>query len=661
NFRSGGDVIDWVNEIFGVGSEIFFGSNATDMQAEAESMHLGRDDTEIGPPADINGVYSLTIDQPGNVTEAAVEEESGKIAAFIRDAIDTGKTIVDFRRDGAAYTRAVKAGDFMIITHNKNHMAVYARALNERNLPAQVTGGGELNGTPEIKWLLDCLRAVSRPIDSVALVASLRSELWGFSDADLLTYKRAGGVFNYRTALPDSLPQKVREKFSAAFASMKIFSHWLDGEYPPVVVVEKMLTELGLLMRGAARQGGMGNVGAMCRLLELLRNRQRDNCSAAELVNMLQDIVDGAVKFDTIPPRPLTESPVRVMNLHKAKGLQAQIVFLACPRGRRKHDVTSHIHRGEDGVKGFMAFFRETAFGQAAIAFPSGWSDAGGWNDIEGGFLEAEQVRLLYVAATRAGRALVVSTHPKSLTVNPWNPFREMLKKELPLPKISEQADIIQKTAASENLCDINVASLETQIAAKKAILRQPTFTLHAAKSLAMNQSADNDNIANFFGESDSMGQNWGSAVHRLLELYMRNDGIDLNVAAAEAANQYELDSSIVTELADTVRSVAHSELWSRAKTAEKCLVEVPFEICKPADGQPMIISGVIDMAFKTPAGWVIADYKTDATDSGNAKAVAEHYRPQMKLYADVWQDITGLPVCETGIYLVAIDRYVTL
>ena len=105
---------------------------------------------------------------------------------------------------------------------------------------------------------------------------------------------------------------------------------------------------------------------------------------------------------------------------------------------------------------------------------------------------------------------------------------------------------------------------------------------------------------------------------------------------------------------------------------AERLLVEVPFEIClQPgdalaprggragADAVPVLVRGVVDLAFREAAGWVIVDWKTDAarTPAELAERV-RHYAPQVRLYADIWARITGEPVAERGLFFTAANSY---
>jgi ATP-dependent exoDNAse (exonuclease V) beta subunit len=113
------------------------------------------------------------------------------------------------------------------------------------------------------------------------------------------------------------------------------------------------------------------------------------------------------------------------------------------------------------------------------------------------------------------------------------------------------------------------------------------------------------------------------------------------------------------------VDAVRRSEIWRRAGAARR-LVEAPFTACLPAGDPladaapvPTLVRGVVDLAFREGTGWVIVDWKTDAarTEAEIAERV-RHHGPQVRLYAEIWERVTGEPVAETGLFFTAANRY---
>ena len=88
--------------------------------------------------------------------------------------------------------------------------------------------------------------------------------------------------------------------------------------------------------------------------------------------------------------------------------------------------------------------------------------------------------------------------------------------------------------------------------------------------------------------------------------------------------------------------------------------MEVPFS-ARSSDGTlPRVISGTVDLAFKEKDGWVIADYKTDKID-GNLDALTAYYKPQVEMYSEFWEEISGEKVKEAGLYFIHIRTWVVV
>jgi ATP-dependent helicase/nuclease subunit A len=146
----------------------------------------------------------------------------------------------------------------------------------------------------------------------------------------------------------------------------------------------------------------------------------------------------------------------------------------------------------------------------------------------------------------------------------------------------------------------------------------------------------------------------WGRLVHALLEHAghgPRRDRAHLErVARWLTVDDAEL-RRVVPDALDTVERVMASDLWQRALAAEELHAEVPFAVRLEGDaGTPRILHGVIDLAFRTSAGWELVDYKTDQAD---VATLAARYGDQVRHYAVRWAALTGEPVVYAGLYAV--------
>jgi ATP-dependent helicase/nuclease subunit A len=606
NFRSTKPVIDWVNETF----ERRFPAVADEFSPAYIALEPGKSREPVLPAV-------LRLDGPSDAGE------QNKIAEHEAEMI-------------ARHIRAQKADwkDFMIVTRVTHRLSVYARALQRHGIPHVVTGGTALNECGALRLAHVALAATLLPDNPVTLVAALRSELFGFSDQELFEHWQNGGRFDWRASLPAMATAHWRE----AWERFARYADWF-AKLPAIAALEKMLDDLGVPAWTTLREGADMEAGALAKTIELLRARAATAQSPVALVEAVRDLIEQAVKHDAMPASAPPASAVRLMNLHKVKGLEAPVVFLADPSGDSEHPVKVHVDRQAKRTRGYLAI----CDGEGKwLAHPADWTEH---DERESLFLAAEETRLLYVAATRAGRQLVISQRGKGNEKNPWRTLGE----GLPALDVAGKED----SPAVEPVTPVPMPDF----AARWEKARTPTYDVRAARLLLPSESfaAELPRLGDGAGER---GMAWGAVIHFLLEQHLRAPRADLPALAAAALEENGLEPALSGPAVRIVERVAVSELWRRANAARQVLVETPFVVDWPGE-LPTLVRGVIDLAFLEADGWVIVDYKTDDTSRRTIEQLVAHYAPQVNVYRRVWQEKLGQPVSEAGLYFTHADRYV--
>ncbi|MDR1745643.1 MAG: UvrD-helicase domain-containing protein, partial [Planctomycetota bacterium] len=201
NFRSQPAILDWVNATLFLDDSS--GDPAPSAQAVALSGKFGPDDSPYSPAyaplraglsgtrEGWSGVFSLetlSIDKKAGVDErAAARDEAARIAAFIRNAIDTGLLL-----PGRAGPRPARPDDFLIVTYRKSKASPYAEALRSLGIECLVSSGSALSDSPALALLPPYLDALLNPDDGIRLLAVLRGGLFGVADTELYRWKKAG-------------------------------------------------------------------------------------------------------------------------------------------------------------------------------------------------------------------------------------------------------------------------------------------------------------------------------------------------------------------------------------------------------------------------------------------------------------------------------------
>ena len=224
----------------------------------------------------------------------------------------------------------------MILTRNKSRLAVFAEELASRDVPYALSGGEDLGSSSELRALVDLLACAGRPDDPVARVAYLRGALVGLSDEELYRLKSAG--FNYgrpEFELPEAAKQKLSDELARrterALSHLKAARSLLE-KGRPAAAIGKIVDRTGLFGRALDDPvHGSLRAGRLSRLMALVRGLDQRNLHWTETLDELRRLADGDTEEDGLTLDVGTGGAVRLLNVHKAKGLEAPIVILADP------------------------------------------------------------------------------------------------------------------------------------------------------------------------------------------------------------------------------------------------------------------------------------------------------------------------------------------
>jgi ATP-dependent helicase/nuclease subunit A len=649
NFRTVGPLIDWVNDFF---SKRF----AEQPQGTSPSYVALQKVLPEPKPGSLCGIRTLRVSPDKDGQRSAIEVDAHRIASIIRSLLDEKIEIPIKPANGSGAYRAVEPGDFLVITPRLKHLHLYAKALQELDIPHEVTGSATVNETEEVLILHSVVSSLVEPHNPVAFLAVLRGPLFGLSDHQLYDFKTKGGVFSFESEPPQDLDPPTAQLFSDAFARMQRYRSWLV-HLPMIPALEKIVEDVGLLIHAAVDTGGNLKAGALFKTLEWLRKSSPRLLTANDAREALYALVTKTQTHDAIPAMTISGSAVRLMNLHKVKGLEAPIVFLADPSGSFDKPPLIHIDRSGSKVRGYFAVHSAQPMGNNPEIFaqPVDWDQ---YAQRESDFQRAEFLRLLYVAATRAGCLLTISQLDKGKKRHPWVMFSDALE-EAPEWAGPFQQDRGRAATVPEEIPGDEALRVRAELRQKWECVTRPSYQSSGVKERAV--VSDDIPLA-----AQDQGTQWGTAIHALLEAAMARHGIDLEQAARTVLTQIGMDVELLPSCIDAVQKVMSSRLWVRAKQSRRVMTEIPFQMCvtDSADSsasQPLILKGVIDLVFQEDDGWVLVDYKTDRIPETSLEQFVEKYRGQVLAYAEAWASITQQGVKEKGLYFTHLDSYVVL
>ena len=573
----------------------------------------------------------------------------------------------------------------------------YAQALEARGVKHVLVGGKTFHDREEVESIRAALAAIEWPDDELSVFATLRGPFFAVGDEELLDWKQRYGSFHpFRVYGDGELPEHLQPIAGA----LKLLQHvHRRRNYIPVAdTIQQLLNatraHVGLVLRAAGEQA-LANV---LHVAELARQYETNGgISFRGFVDELRMAADTAQATEA----PILEEGsdgVRMMTVHKAKGLEFPVVILA--------DLTCKLSRAEAGR------WIDPKSNICALKI-------GGWSPFdlllhdaeEAARDRAESERLTYVAATRARDLLVVPVigdapydggwlDPLTPAVYPPDSKRRSPEHAHGCPAFKSKDSVLNRpdmdparptTVApgayafdgyetvwwDPSVLHLNAVStfglrrddlivkdgdmfaVEERKAdyerwradreqlveqGKTPSVRVQTATAWAAEAAesgidAAIASASSIEVVTMPGaEGRPRGPRFGTLVHAVLAIVPLDAGEDVIRRTTDV--QARIIGNLAEEVAaasQVVVAVLEHELMSRARAAARLRRETPITWTQP-DGT--LIEGVLDLAFDEQDATVVIDFKTDhELSAGEAR-----YRAQVQKYVDAVAAATRRP-----------------
>ena len=484
-------------------------------------------------------------------------------------------------------------------------------------------------------------------------MAFLRGPFNGADDDALYQFVRAGGKFSpFARELPDGTDERIATGLHVLREAIKDAQH-----HPPAAAIARLFNRLGILPLAASAPERPGTrSGNLLLALNIARESSARGESLAAIVEQFNDLLTIENDIGELDVDPARANAVQLMNLHQVKGLEARVVFLIDPTDVYDRAIELHVDRSGDQSRGHFIITKKWGQGKKVLATPPGWED---YEQEEKQFQSAEKLRLLYVAATRAQRMLIVGYRQtdKGIIKGPWRELASRASDPLPMPEEMAASPLAAPPPAARLF-----AEAQAEIAARFDAARQASYSVLPITKIAHNNHAELVRAEEGLGK----GMSWGRVLHRLFEAMLRDELIDIRLYAENLLKDEERDVVELTEVMRVVEAVQSSPLWQRVKSADERYVEIPFALEVPAAelglGGPLdtLLHGTIDLVFREGSTWYIVDYKSDST-RGRIDALVSYYEGQVRHYAKFWSRLTNQET-HAGLFFVdgIVEKWVT-
>ncbi|MDQ0063477.1 UvrD-helicase domain-containing protein [Paenibacillus harenae] len=649
NFRSVKSIGNYVNYAFE--SKFAKVEQPSDCQAAFAPM-LTQQPNPKGKGA-VHGVFTITIPKVDYDRKAVIAElDADRIARYIARACGGELNIQERDSKENPLLRPAIPGDFMILLKHKQFINLYAAKLEQYGVAADTSGSEVLY--EEVHTLYQLVQTLGDSSNRIPLLAVLRGMLFGVSDNALYHFRKEAGSLSIYTKTSEEQLTDHAKPVLAVLLKLRGYAD-VVRELPALAALTHIVHDLGLLPLSAVGRTGALRSGTLLKLLEMVRADSEAASDWSKLTSCLQRLTESRGIEGTSLFAGSGEA-VRIMNVHRAKGLEAAIVFLASPCGDTSHDAMEHIDRLSEPPQGHFTISRpKDSNHMEMIGEPAGWERL---SERERTFMHAETDRLLYVAATRAKQLLIVSRYPVRPAIDPWSLLASSLSGQQELEDEPFEAVIAPGLAIKS---DHRLEEAFENWQAYAAVASQETYQVTSVTALA--KGAGSGSGSGYLPRpTDGGGVAFGNTVHRCLQAIGEGMLVEQLPDYCEMVSEQE---GLKLEwrgraMAAIERTIA-SNLWKRSEQAKQRHFEFSFMIKREQGGQEKLIRGVIDLVFEEEDGWVIVDFKTDQFALENGKQFVEFYKHQVMAYAAEWTDTFGFPVKQAGLYFIHHDKYVEL
>jgi len=584
--------------------------------------------------------------------EGVRREEARVIAALLHTAHTEGWEIRD-RHDEDRW-RVCRWGDMAILLPARTGLELYEEALAQAGIPYRHEGSRDFFERDEVRDLIWVLSTIDDPTDRVALVGALRSSAFAVSDEELVIHAASAGGLSYRSRKPGA-----SELVNEALAELHDL-HRMRRSVSLAEVVRRVVDRTRLVEFALTREDGEQGAANLLAIVDDARLFSAAGGGGLRpFIRHLRDSMEQqAIEIEATVAEE-TDDVVRIMTMHGAKGLEYPIVALA-NLGSQSSAQHAPVPREDESFLHFRvgakSLGRSGHF--ATPYYETAW-------DSEETYIQAERLRLLYVAATRAREHLLIPCVVGALQAKK---LLGTLVRALPQDPALVTTIAADQITAPAHLSDSASPVSEDQIAT--AITERAEW-LAGRQALKANSHHEREiEIASSreralgplaaevstFGAalllSDAPPLPVGDAVHMVMERVTLPGATDLEAIADDVCKE----GGIATQTAAVVamcRACLQAHCVQDALAGGRWWREVPFVLNLAADtadaDRAPLATGRVDLVTDDGGELVVIDYKTDkdvTAETAEEHALQKH-SGQAEIYAHALASATGLPVRE--------------
>ena len=729
NFRSRDTVLTGINDIF---YRIMTENLGNIRYTEDAALHPGAVFAEAAEPERVGGLSELLMVDTGDEALAGLDEETADytakeleaklIAAKIREMTDPehGFLVWDKKAgEGGGYRTAQFRDMVILLRSTAGWTETLLQILLNEGIPAYAESRMGYFNTLEVETVLSMLAVIDNPMQDIPLAAVLKSPVVGMSDRELATM-----MADYRSCADKGQDRGIYaaavrwERLNGFFEKLEQFR--LLASYLPIhELIYRLYEETGYYDYVSVMPAGETRRANLDMLVEKASEYEKTSYKGLfHFIRYIENLKKYNSDFGEASTVGEEDNTVRIMSIHKSKGLEFPVVFLA-GMGKKfnRQDVYGKVLI--DPELGIAADYLDAEHRVKTSTIKKNVLRRKMELDSLG-----EELRVLYVAMTRAKEKLIMTGTDRSLgkTLEKYSQI-PLADGQIPYTILSGAASfldwILMCTGQTGNGLGILVrkipvmefigSEMQRQVLkrnAKDVLLELDTkreydrdfgmqlkehlefvypymadVSLHSKMSVSevkkMGQPADDEAEVPFepvkkasdASVDSGTGAARGSAYHRALELLpfdrIRSlEDVDAWLTRFVEEKQYTseslqmVDSTVLWTFlcSETGRRMAKAQASGKLHKEQQFVMGIPAREIGPVDSDELVvIQGIIDAYFEEDGELILVDYKTDRIRS--SRILLDHYQKQLDYYARALTQLTRKNVREKWIYSMTMQK----
>jgi len=702
NFRSREEVLDSTNDIFtALMTKNFGGARYEDKEALVYGN--GYDDAlQQDYITEINIIEKQTeqLDQENNELEniSDVELESTLIAKKVRELIDGKFQVYDLKKKEY---RDCKYKDIVILLRTVEGKAnIVSGILSQYDIPCFADSKSGFYKSEEISLITSFLKVLDNPYDDISLVSVMYSIIGKFTLDELAVIRHKNSTKPIISTLHEEVEKidddALKNKIKVFLEILKRFKSYLKT-YNISQLLLKLYNETGIY--ASLRKESLGEIKCanLDNFVQIVSEFEKSEATTSlyTLIKYLNVLKAKESAGDSPKLLGENEDVVRIMTIHKSKGLEFPIVIL----------MNTAAKYNEQDTKDKLQFDDELGIGldiynaDAGITYPSVIKQAIKSKNKRG--LRSEALRLLYVAFTRAKEKLIIygtvptidkytskmievknketseiiaagyNSHLKCIlqvAMKNANNFKlythyanEIKTNNQESQVLNRNRNCLQELQKHINKHLIKLDNKKAQQIKERFIYE--TETLNINKKYTVTELKGSEELLESLKpevlDTKVTGTSYGTFIHSIIEKLDYNNMTEQEVIKVVRAQSKSLNMQCKINQTLVTRDIL--EMWNKLKCYMQDAISIKNElefvmqddlnnISEINFKHPTLIQGVVDMYIVTNDNkHIIIDFKTDKLDS--KQQFIDRYRIQLHVYKKAIETAYNIEIDKVYIY----------